>query len=96
MVASPGTSGRPRALRPLNEPIPVEVQSDDSSQPVAVRLHKRWCAVAELRDTWRLDEAWWRQHPISRIYSMVLLEDGLHLTLFQDLVAHQWYRQRYA
>jgi hypothetical protein len=61
-----------------------------------VRLHKRWCAVAELRDTWRLDEAWWRRHPISRTYSMVLLEDGLHLTLFQDLFTHQWYRQRYA
>ena len=96
MVASPGASGRPRALQSLNEPVPVEVRSDDSGRPLAVRLHKRWSAVAELRDTWRLDEAWWRQHPISRIYSTVLLEDGLRLTLFQDLLTHHWYRQRYA
>jgi hypothetical protein len=52
--------------------------------------------VSELRDAWRLEEAWWREKPLSRMYYQVLLEDGQRLTLFRDLATERWYQQHHA
>jgi len=47
-------------------------------------------------DTWRIDDEWWREKPVSRLYHSVLLDDGRTVTIFHDLVADRWYGQSYA
>jgi hypothetical protein len=51
-------------------------------------------AVASIRDRWRLDDEWWRERPVSRLYYALLLEDGALLVVFQDLIEGGWYEQR--
>ena len=50
-------------------------------------------AVSAVQDRWRLDDEWWRERPISRVYHALLLEDGSLLVVYRDLVADEWYAQ---
>jgi hypothetical protein len=50
--------------------------------------------VAGVQDRWRLDDEWWRERPISRLYHTLLLEDGSLLVVYRDLLAEEWYLQR--
>jgi hypothetical protein len=36
-----------------------------------------------------------REHPISRVYYRLLVEDGRHLTLFRDLTTNERYEPKY-
>jgi hypothetical protein len=71
------------------------VEADGEGRPVAVTLSGRRLRVAEVQDTWRIDDEWWRERPVSRVYWRVVLEDGQALTLYDDLLARQWFRQGY-
>jgi hypothetical protein len=51
--------------------------------------------VTGVEDHWRIDDEWWRDQHLSRMYYQVALEDGRRLTLFGDLVGERWYEQRY-
>ena len=66
----------------------------DPLPPAAVYVGRRWMRVREVLDAWRIDDEWWREQPISRLYYRVLLEDGMALTLFHDLLSGRWSRQR--
>jgi hypothetical protein len=44
-------------------------------------------------ETWRIDDEWWRK-PIARRYVEVVLEDGAHVVLFEDLVTGAWFAQQ--
>ena len=93
-------------LRALNEPRPVRVEADARGMPVrvvdagtrALRADTRaldgrlGLRVAAVRETWRIDDEWWRR-PISRLYHSVVLENGKSVTLYQDLVDGGWYVQ---
>ena len=81
-------------LRALNMPQPVEVREDQLGEPTAVRSGGRWLAVARVEETWRIDDEWWRERPISRLYMQVTLEDGVTTVLFKDLVGGAWHQQR--
>ncbi len=48
-----------------------------------------------VRSAWRIDDEWWREEPVSRLYYSVLLETGVVLTIFRDLITDKWYKQRY-
>jgi hypothetical protein len=50
--------------------------------------------VAEIIDTWLIEDEWWRA-PIARRYVQVLLADGRVLTLFHDRIGGDWYTQHY-
>jgi hypothetical protein len=50
--------------------------------------------VRAIRDSWRIDDEWWRSE-ISRRYWDVETEDARNLTVYQDLVTGEWYEQRY-
>jgi hypothetical protein len=79
-------------LRALNEPRRVRVQADARGRPVRIvdgRLGRR---VEAVRETWRIDDEWWRR-PISRLYHSVVLENGKSVTLYLDLVEGGWYMQ---
>lgn len=96
MEPDPRTASRPHRLRPLNEPVPVKVETGPAGQPVAVTPRgRRRRAVAEIQDAWRVDEGWWRPRPVSRLYLGLVLDDGQHLTIYRDLLQETWWIQRY-
>jgi hypothetical protein len=51
-------------------------------------------AVSAVQDRWRLDDEWWRERPISRLYHTLVLEDGTLLVVYRDLLVDEWYVQR--
>ena len=83
-------------LRPLNAPTPLRVQTDTQGRIVAIwrqgRLTPR--TIAAIQDRWRIDDEWWREHRVARMYYEVVLDDGTLLTMYQDLVADAWFEQR--
>lgn len=90
---------RPRGLRPLGLPRPLQVRLDEGL-PVAVarRAGGRWLAVRDIEEIWRVGEEWWRDDPIVRTYYRLLLEDGRPLTIFHDDgggLGQGWYEQNY-
>ena len=88
-----------RSPRPLNTPAPVRVRADPEGRPAAVgvRVGERRAvplrAVSAIADTWRIDDEWWRERPVSRLYYRLALEDGTALTVYQDLLTGAWWRQ---
>ena len=79
-------------LRALNEPRPASVHADRNGVPLMVVHGRRRLRVEVVRETWRIDDEWWRR-PISRIYHTVVLEDGKSVTIYQDLAAGGWFMQ---
>lgn len=98
----------PSRLRPLDVPHPARVETDGEGRPVALhdgghrsakrggrralRGGRRMWAVAAIRETWRIDDEWWRR-PISRLYFAVVLENGRPVTLYRDLRSGRWFLQ---
>ena len=62
--------------------------------PVSLKLRDRRVTVESVADRWRLDDEWWRGRPVSRMYYECLVDGGLRVTVFQDLVTGEWYQQR--
>lgn len=95
-AASVGVASRRAQLRPLNAPMPLHVQMDSAGRVVSIwrqgRLTPR--TIVAIQDRWRIDDEWWREHPISRMYYEVVLDDGSLLTMYQDLIADEWFEQR--
>ena len=92
MVKDPGAQVRPHRLRPLAAPTRVRVRTGEHGHPCAVLVEGIVRDVTSIQDRWRIDDEWWRPAPVSRAYSSVILADGRHLILFQDLETNQWYR----
>lgn len=87
---------RPKtAEQRLNEPRPIEVIPNGSGERFAVVLGGRRLAVAQVQDRWRIDDEWWRERPISRVYFQLVLEGGRSITIFRDLAKDRWYKQSY-
>ena len=95
MVTPAGAPQGARRVRPLEEPKPITVFVDETGSPTAVELGGRRLEGA-VRSRWRVDDGWWREQPVARLYYELLLEDGKLLTVFSDLVTGEWYQQRYA
>lgn len=98
MVTDPGTTEGAHGLRPLGTPRPVEVRVDRLGGPAAILRRGRSVTVAQVRQVWRVAEAWWRDESLARTYVEVVAEDGTVVTLFHDdrePPADGWYEQRY-
>ena len=93
MVKDTRTAAGASHIRALNEPQLVEVKAGGDGQPVALKLRRRWVSVETLVDRWRIDDEWWRERPISRMYYECQVDQGLHVTVFHDLMTSEWYRQ---
>jgi hypothetical protein len=70
------------------------VETGNGGTPVSLKLRGRQVTVESVADRWRLDDEWWRGRPVSRIYYECLVDGGLRVTVFQDLVAGEWYQQK--
>jgi hypothetical protein len=103
VVAHPRAAGGLRRVRPfdvaqgrpLNRPRPLRVEADEQGRPVAVYLSGQRYAVESVLETWRIDDEWWRERPVSRVYFSLALEDGRTVTLYRDEVSGRWARQDY-
>lgn len=83
-------------LRHLKMPTAVAVEADAAGHPRTIQ-RRSWPGprrVARWQDRWRLDDEWWREQPIARLYYTVVLDDDLVLTLYHDLIADAWFEQR--
>ena len=94
MVPASGGDLRPDSLRPLNLPRPVRVLAGPDGEPGWVEAGRRMERVASLRDRWRVDDRWWTEQPVTRLYYELELEGGEIVTLFQDSTSGFWYAQR--
>ncbi len=111
MVAHPRAAGGLRRVRPLdpsaslrasyaqgralNRPRPLRVEADAAGWPIAVYVSGQRLAVEAVLETWRIDDEWWRERPVSRVYFRLALGDGRTVTVYQDLVSGRWARQDY-
>lgn len=96
MVSHSGASLGAHTLRALNVPTRLTVQIDAEGLPVTVR-RADWPgprAVARVQDCWRIDDEWWRDQPISRLYFVLLLDADSLLTIYHDLITDAWFEQR--
>ena len=94
MVANTGEADGIRSLRFLNLPKRIQVDIDAQGQFRRVMLRERWQPVEGVRDVWRIDDEWWREQPIHRVYYEIILDQGAIITVFQDLIDDGWYEQR--
>lgn len=78
----------------MNLPVPVSVEEDEDGRPLALTLRRRRIRVASIEDMWEVDEEWWRERPVSRMYYQVTTEDGRRVVIFRDLAAGGWHQQR--
>jgi len=95
VVTDTGAAGGPGRIRQLNRPRPLRVEADADGRPTAIWLAGRRCAVEAVLERWRIDDEWWRERPISRLYYRLALEDGRVVTVYRDLVNGRWAKQAY-
>jgi hypothetical protein len=73
----------------------LRVEAGEDGQPTAVYLSRHRYAVEAVLQLWRIDDEWWRERPVSRLYYSLLLEDGRTVTVYRDEVSGTWARQAY-
>ena len=95
MVQNPRTTPGPGSIRPLNLPTPVTVQENRRQLPTSVTIGSRTLPVTAIIDLWEIDDEWWRDRPIARMYYRVTVEGGRQLTLYRDLVDGTWHLQNF-
>jgi hypothetical protein len=95
MVADSGATLGPRALRRLKSPISLQVNPGPNGHPDWLR-RAAWPTSRQVErtlDRWRIDDEWWREREVSRMYYSVLVAGGIRLTVFQDLMTGKWFEQ---
>ena len=95
MVNYPRGSSDPRRIRRLKSPHEIEVKADSAGIPLRVRLGGKWQQVALVRRPWRIDQHWWSEAEVSRLYFRIAPADGPTLTIYHDLINENWLRQEY-
>ena len=94
MVKTPRKKAGAGRIRPLNRPEPVQVEEDDDRRPSLIVSGRRRARIVAIVDAWEIVDEWWRPAPIVRRYYRAAVEGGEVVTVFHDLVAGIWYRQR--
>ena len=81
-------------LRPLNAPQPIHVALDDRGEPHTITRQARIAhSVESIQDRWRIDDEWWREHAVARLYYVLILDDGARLNVYHDLKSDAWFEQ---
>lgn len=95
MVSNTRGTSDTRRIRRLKTPSAIVVEADRHGRPLRLLLASVWQEVALVREPWRIDQQWWRGTPVSRVYYRVAAADGPPLTIYQDLLSGEWWRQEY-
>ena len=94
MVKDTRKTAGPGDIRSLNEPTALPTKADENGLPVALKLRGKWLNVESVSDRWRINDEWWRDQPVSRNYFTCVVDEGIKVTVFQDLISEQWYSQK--
>ena len=94
MVKDTRKTSSPGDIRPLNQPVTIGVKVNNDGYPVSLKLRGKWLKVESVDDRWRIEDEWWRDQPVSRVYFGCVVDGGIRVTVFQDLVTKAWYGQR--
>ena len=81
-------------IRPLNEPTALPVKIDADGLLIALKVRGRWLNVESVSDRWRIEDEWWREQPVIRMYYKCVVDQGIEITAFQDIVTGLWHMQR--
>jgi hypothetical protein len=73
----------------------VRVQAGAHGLPHAVLFEGEVRAVTAVQDRWRIDDEWWRETPVARLYYELRLEGDRVITVYRDLAGGGWWMQRY-
>lgn len=103
MVADPRTKVRAHRLRPLAGPRPLQVEVGAHGIPRSLIFEGARRQVEAVQDRWRIDDEWWREVPLSRMYYELRLEGERVVTVYRDLSSGDvaaaagdvWWLQRY-
>jgi hypothetical protein len=94
MVARTGESRTARAegrvVARFNAPHAARVEATANGTPLEVNH----CAVALVREEWRVVDRWWTEEPIVRGYFELVLESGENTVVFHDGASGGWFTQR--
>lgn len=92
---APAKTAHGQRLKSLHRPRRINVETSDDGQPAAVHVGRHKIAVDSIIETWRIDDEWWRDKPVSRAYCRVALEDGRVVDVYRDSTTGNWWRQAY-
>ena len=99
MVAHPRTTVRAHRLRPLAGPRRLPVAADARGVPQSVVFEGERREVEAVQDRWRIDDEWWRETPVSRMYYELRLQGDRVITVYRDVSETRpggaWWLQRY-
>ena len=95
MVKDPGAAVRPHRLRPLASPQRLDVMVDSIALPRTLHFEGAMRDVSCVQDRWRIDDEWWRERSVARLYYQLQLDGGRVITVFRDLNEDSWWLQRY-
>ena len=94
MVKDPRTTKGAGGIRALSQPTPMAVNADEDGIPTTLKLTGSWVEVESITDRWHIDDEWWREESVSRMYYECVVDHGLRMTVYQDLGSGEWYSQR--
>ena len=101
MVKDPRAPQGAHRIIPVSLPAPLEVECDAAGLPAQIHVFAKQLGtecemhVEAIQSCWRIDDEWWRETPVTRLYYTLLLEDGRLITVFRDLTSGEWYEQHY-
>ena len=85
-------------MKRLNQPQPARVTLDSVRRPASVswgaRGAVRRAVVEHVLDCWYVDEGWWSDAPLRRMYYECQLAGGVRLIVVYDLITQRWFVQR--
>jgi hypothetical protein len=93
VVQNTGKALHAETCKPLNLPEQLNIE-EKNGLPCALKDIRRQ-NVNSIDDKWRVDDEWWRQEPLSRLYYAVTLSSGQRSVIFKNLHDNHWYRQTY-
>jgi hypothetical protein len=85
----------PEKTRPLHTPRRIRLETNHAREPGVIFLSGRRLAVETVLERWRIDDEWWRERSVSRLYYRLQLEDGRTVDVYQAQRTGAWFRQTY-
>ncbi len=95
MVGDTRAASDTRRIRRLKTPRALAVEASADDVPLRLSFGGAWQEAVMARQPWRIDQQWWRDTEVSRVYFRVTPEDRPTLTIYHDLISGEWFRQEY-
>jgi hypothetical protein len=76
--------------RRLYAPHRAAVRTDAAGVPIAVESVE----VESVREEWLVEDRWWTERPLRRLYFELVLSDGRDVVVFEAEDSASWFAQR--